>query len=691
VIKTFQWLWREVANRTGRRRKSLLCHGLRFAPQSIERLEDRTLLSYLEVVSVNGTAHLEHDYVVVDTNDTVFDDGPINVNLSLGGFPGRDLYSVSSNDREVGIEVKSDGDGGGWSTQSYSKALLDLYYNTRPEDIDPDSSFNSVDAHFLANASVDTALVIRPSDGEADGNIVFLKVNIDKAQEGLGQAIASVNGFTESGVYPVRVGDVIDLSVGTYAELLGDKYTLKTHYLGLAAITIELLPNTTPVLVNAISDQNSNRDLAFLFTFEMSTFFDPDVSDSLTYEATKSDGTALPGWLSFDSATRTFSGTPTTEDIGTLSITVTATDTSNARVNDTFDIVVSNFNSAPADISLSSDAVAEHSVANATIGDLAASDPDSGDTFTFTLVSGVGDTDNASVAIVGNTLTVVTSTDFETKNSYAIRVQVADQDGLTFQKQFTITVTDVNETPTITGIANQTILEDIATSNLAFSIDDPEEPAGNLSLTATSSNIGLIPNANIVMNGTGTNRNVIVTPAANQSGTATITLTVNDGTLFAIQTFQVTVLAVDDPPVIALNPLPLVRVIAKKVAAIDGAVTLLDIDSPTLMFNGAVLQVSGLAVKDTVSILKQNGIARKGKNVVSGKTVIGALSGGKKGVPLKLVFNGAATLSSVQSLLRSIGFKSVDKIAGNRTIQLQITNIDGTNTNQATRQIQVGE
>ena len=56
----------------------------------------------------------------------------------------------------------------------------------------------------------------------------------------------------------------------------------------------------------------------FSYTFPTSTFADPDASDTLTYTATQSGEPALPSWLSFDDATRTFSGTPATADVGTV-------------------------------------------------------------------------------------------------------------------------------------------------------------------------------------------------------------------------------------------------------------------------------------------------------------------------------------------------------------------------------------
>ena len=62
-----------------------------------------------------------------------------------------------------------------------------------------------------------------------------------------------------------------------------------------------------------------------------------------------------------------------------------------------------------------------------------------------------------------------------------------------------------------------------------------------LTVTASSSNTTLIPNSNIVVSGTGTSRTVTVTPVANQTGSATITVTGRDGVSTASDTFVVTV------------------------------------------------------------------------------------------------------------------------------------------------------
>jgi len=96
--------------------------------------------------------------------------------------------------------------------------------------------------------------------------------------------------------------------------------------------------NNAPTVANAIPDQTATLGAAFSYAFPANTFNDAD-DDTLTYTATKSDGMALPSWLTFTAGTRTFSGTPQLANNGTLSVKVTASD-GTASVSDTFDILV---------------------------------------------------------------------------------------------------------------------------------------------------------------------------------------------------------------------------------------------------------------------------------------------------------------------------------------------------------------
>jgi phospholipase/lecithinase/hemolysin len=105
--------------------------------------------------------------------------------------------------------------------------------------------------------------------------------------------------------------------------------------------------NDAPVLSNAIADQNAKQGTAFSFQIPTNTFTDIDAGDVLTYSATLENGNALPNWLTFNSTTRTFSGTPTNDNVGNLNVKVAATDKTGASVNDTFTIKVQNVNTAP--------------------------------------------------------------------------------------------------------------------------------------------------------------------------------------------------------------------------------------------------------------------------------------------------------------------------------------------------------
>ena len=82
--------------------------------------------------------------------------------------------------------------------------------------------------------------------------------------------------------------------------------------------------------------------------------------------------------------------------------------------------------------------------------------------------------------------------------------------------------------PTISSVADQTISENTSTAVLPVTVGDALVPPANLVLTASSSDTNLVPNANIVLGGTGAYRNVQVTPAAYQAGTCVITLVVNN-------------------------------------------------------------------------------------------------------------------------------------------------------------------
>lgn len=115
----------------------------------------------------------------------------------------------------------------------------------------------------------------------------------------------------------------------------------------------------------------------------------------------------------------------------------------------------------------------------------------------------------------------------------------------------TIADDDAGKAPTISAIPDQKVDEDQATSAIPFTIADSDTALAKLTLTAKSSNHTLVPDANIVLTGSGKNRTVKVTPLANEHGTADVTITVSDGSNVASEVFSVTVKSINDAPTIS--------------------------------------------------------------------------------------------------------------------------------------------
>ncbi len=126
---------------------------------------------------------------------------------------------------------------------------------------------------------------------------------------------------------------------------------------------------------------------------------------------------------------------------------------------------------------------------------------------------------------------------------YYYRGFATNSNGTTYMADCTFTtIVSTNNYPTITAISNQFICPNSATAPLSFTIDDAETPVASLVVSAVSSNTTLIPNASIVISGSGATQRVTVTPALGQTGLVTITLTVSDtdsGTVRSIYTVDI--------------------------------------------------------------------------------------------------------------------------------------------------------
>ncbi len=219
-------------------------------------------------------------------------------------------------------------------------------------------------------------------------------------------------------------------------------------------------------MANAIPSQSAFEDAVFNFQFASNTFADTDASDTLTYSAQLAGGGAMPAWLSFNTATRTFSGTPANANVGTVSIGVMADDGNGGTVTDTFDIVVANTNDAP-------------TVANATPNQGATEDTAFGFQFASSTFADVdlGDTLSYSAQLAGggalpawlsfHAATRTFSGTPANANVGTVSVDVIADDGHggTVTDTFDIAVANTNDAPTVANaIPNRS-----ATEGSAFS------------------------------------------------------------------------------------------------------------------------------------------------------------------------------------------------------------------------------
>ncbi|WLG87875.1 M10 family metallopeptidase C-terminal domain-containing protein [Pseudomonas cucumis] len=97
--------------------------------------------------------------------------------------------------------------------------------------------------------------------------------------------------------------------------------------------------NQAPALATPLLDQNATENTPFSYVVPATSFTDPD-NDSLSYTATLADGSALPGWLSFNATNLTFTGTPTSTASGNYNVLVKAMDPAGASVSDSFALTV---------------------------------------------------------------------------------------------------------------------------------------------------------------------------------------------------------------------------------------------------------------------------------------------------------------------------------------------------------------
>jgi VCBS repeat-containing protein len=121
-------------------------------------------------------------------------------------------------------------------------------------------------------------------------------------------------------------------------------------------------------------------------------------------------------------------------------------------------------------------------------------------------------------------------------------------------RAFTIQIVNVNSPPVFTPLKASYTLSEDKTGNVPFVVNDFDTAITNVVVTATSSNTNLVRDANLEITGTGTNRNLRITPLANANGTNTIVLIAEDGIGGrATNSFRLVITPANDAPSFSLS------------------------------------------------------------------------------------------------------------------------------------------
>ena len=270
------------------------------------------------------------------------------------------------------------------------------------------------------------------------------------------------------------------------------------------------------------------------------TASDPDAGDTISYAIT---GGNADGAFAIDANGQITVANGSLLDHETApsrTLTVTVTDAAGLTDTATVTVGVTDVNEAPtaADASFT---IAENAGTNAVVGSVTASDPDAGDTISYTITG--GNADGAFAIDANGQITVADGSllDHETAPSRTLTVTVTDSGGLTDTATVTVGVTDVNEAPTAAD-ASFTIAENAGTNAVVGSVTASDPDAGDtISYAITGGNADgafaidangqiTVANGSLLDHETAPSRTltVTVTDAAGLTDTATITVGVTD-------------------------------------------------------------------------------------------------------------------------------------------------------------------
>ncbi|MDB9452598.1 cadherin domain-containing protein [Dolichospermum circinale] len=336
-----------------------------------------------------------------------------------------------------------------------------------------------------------------------------------------------------------------------------DSYSIRVQTTDQGGLTFEKQLNIN------VKDIDGPTDLSFDNTTDTTTIdegqtdsvignlisTDPDTGSTFTYILVAGDGDTDNSSFSIVGNQLIANIVFNFETKDSYSIRVKTTDQDGLFYEKPLTIGVTNVNETPTDLTLSNSTVAENKAVGTVVGNFSSTDPDTAktlNTFTYSLVSGTGATDNSLFTIVDNQLQTNSVFNFETKNSYSIRVQTRDQNGLFYEKPLTIGVTNVNEAPVITSAATATFAENgTGTVYTVTATDADAATTLTYSLSGADANLFNINNRAVTFK-TAPN---FEAPSDNGANNVyNINVIANDGTLTDTEAVAITVTNVNEAP-----------------------------------------------------------------------------------------------------------------------------------------------
>ncbi|MEP1097758.1 MAG: choice-of-anchor tandem repeat GloVer-containing protein [Cyclobacteriaceae bacterium] len=306
------------------------------------------------------------------------------------------------------------------------------------------------------------------------------------------------------------------------------------------------------------------------------------------------------------------------ETKNSYSVRVMTDDGAGNTFEEMFIISVNDVSEAPTDIMLDANSLAENNTINDVIGTLSTTDEDAGETYTYSLVAGTGDANNGSFSVNGVELRAGTIFDFETKNSYTVRVQTADGNGGTYQEVFTIIITNENESILVSSpLADQSLNEGFTSLVLELGsvFTDQDNDALTYSVTSSSES---------VVTASVTGSTLKVSEVA--FGSSTITVTAADGSGITtsdqfIVSVEETALGLEDELQLNIYPNPSTdfvqvrsqQVISVRLVSLEGKVVNAEttgvdfrIDLRSLSTGSYILMIKGEKATTSKRILVRN-------------------------------------------------------------------------------------